>query len=72
MKNETPIRKARRKYEEVHYNERREANKVWGTSVPREFAEELDEFLKENGLSKAKFLYLSHELVKEHYNNKNN
>ena len=72
MKNETPIRKARRKYEEVHYNERREANKVWGTSVPREFAEELDDFLKENGLSKAKFLYLSYELVKEHYNNKNN
>ena len=72
MKNETPIRKARRKYEEVHYNERREANKVWGTSVPREFAEELDEFLKENGLSKAKFLYLSYELAKEHYKNKNN
>ena len=47
MKNETPIRKARRKYEEVHYNERREANKVWGTSVPREFAEMLDDFLKE-------------------------
>ena len=57
MKKETPIRKARRKYEEVHFNERREANKVWGTSVPR---------------SKAKFLYLSYELAKEHYKNKNN
>lgn len=71
MKKETPIRKARRKYEEVHYDERREANKVWGTSVPREFAEELDGFLRENKLSKAKFLYLSYELVKEHYKNKN-
>ena len=71
-KEETPIRKARRKYEEEHFDERREANKVWGTSVPREFAEELDEFLRANNLSKAKFIYLSYELVREHYNNKNN
>ena len=67
LKEETPIRKARRKYEEEHFNERREANKVWGTSVPREFAEELDEFLKQKNLTKAGFLYLSFELVKEHF-----
>ena len=58
-KEETPIRKARRRYEEEHYNERREANKVWGTSVPREFAEELDEFLRKNNITKAGFIYMS-------------
>lgn len=70
MKEETPMRKARRKYEEEHFDERREANKVWGTSVPRGFAEELDEFLKEHNLTKAGFLYMSFEIIKEKYNNK--
>lgn len=69
-KEETPSRKARRKYEEEHFNERREANKVWGTSVPREFAQELDEFLKQHNLSKAGFLYMSFDFIKEHYKKK--
>ena len=47
--------------------ERKEANKVWGTSVPRTFADELDEFLKENNISKAGFLYMSFDLIKEKY-----
>ena len=66
-KEETPIRKARRRYEEEHYNERREANKVWGTSVPRDFAEELDEFLRKNNITKAGFIYMSFDLIKEKY-----
>jgi hypothetical protein len=67
-KEDTPMRISRRKYEEEHFNERREANKVWGTSVPREFANELDDFLKKNNLSKASFLYMSFEIIKEKYN----
>lgn len=70
MKEETPMRKARRKYEEEHFDERRETNKVWGTSVPREFAKEVDEFLRGHNLTKAGFLYMSFELMKEHYKDK--
>ena len=69
-KEDTPSRNSRRKYEKVHFVERKEANKVWGTSVPRTFADELDEFLKENNISKAGFLYMSFDLIKEQYKNK--
>ena len=69
-KEDTPSRNSRRKYEQVHFEERKEANKVWGTSVPREFANELDKFLKEKNISKAGFLYMSFDLIKEKYENK--
>ena len=41
-KEDTPSRNSRRKYEKVHFVERKEANKVWGTSVPRTFADDND------------------------------
>ncbi len=55
-KEDTPERIRRRVYEETHQVERRQANKVWATSVPRAFAEELDEYLLLNGISKVEFL----------------
>ena len=63
MKKETPIRKARRKYEEVHFNERREANKVWGTSVPRQFAEEINEFLSQYGFTKVQLIEAGYKVL---------
>ena len=70
MKNETPIRKARRKYEEVHYNERREANKVWGTSIPRKDAEKIDEFLIKNGLSKVDLIMAGYNYLLQAHSDK--
>ena len=55
-KEDTPQRIVRRKYEAEHATERKEKNKVWGTSIERRFAEEIDEFLKENRLSKVELI----------------
>ena len=68
-KEDTPERIRRRVYEETHQVERRQANKVWATSVPRAFAEELDEYLLLNGISKVEFLRNSfNELKKQRKN----
>ena len=64
-KEDTPMRVTRRKYEETHAKERKENNKVWATSVPRKFAENLDNFLAKYNISKAAFLYMSFDLVKK-------
>lgn len=55
-KEDTPQRIVRRKYETEHAAERKEKNKVWGTSIERGFAEEIDRFLKENRLSKVELI----------------
>ena len=43
---DTQQRIIRRRYEEKHSVERKEKNKVWGTSLGRKYAEEIDAFLK--------------------------
>ncbi len=52
-KKDTPGRLIRRRYEERHKEKRKAQYKVWGTSVSRPFAEEIDAFLKEKGISKV-------------------
>ncbi len=52
-KEDTPRREIRRRYEERHKEQRKEKNRVWGTSIPREYAEEIDEFLRQNNISKV-------------------
>ena len=59
-KESTPIRVARRKYEEKNKEKRDAASKVWGTSLPTELADEINEFLFEHRLSKV-------DLIKEGY-----
>lgn len=43
-------------YEERHKEERKARSLVWGTSVPREKAEEINEFLKQNGYTKVRLI----------------
>ena len=43
----TPMRENRRRYEEKHKEERKAANKVFGTSIPRKDYEEIDELIDE-------------------------
>lgn len=45
-----------KRYEERHKEERKNKNRIWGTSVPRGLAEEIDTFLKKNGYTKVKLI----------------
>ena len=45
-----------KRYEEKHKNERKAKNVVWGTSIPRETAEEVVAFLKKHGYTKVKLI----------------
>ena len=62
---DTPQRIIRRRYEEKHSAERKENTKVWGTSIPRDLAEEIDEFLRQNNISKVDLICAGYESLKK-------
>jgi len=64
---DTPERVIRRKYEETHKEERRQKTKVWGTSIDRADAEEIDAFLERYGLRKLDIIYNGFEVLKKLY-----
>ena len=66
-KPDTPVRKSRRKYEERNKDERKERNKVWGTSIERKYAEEIDEFLARHELTKVALIVAGYEALRELY-----
>ncbi len=45
-----------KRYEERHKEERKAKSMVWGTSVPREKAEQINEFLKRCGYTKVQLI----------------
>lgn len=45
-----------KRYEEKHKEERKAKSIVWGTSVPRQFAEEINEFLSQYGFTKVQLI----------------
>lgn len=45
-----------RRYEEKHKAERKAKCMVWGTSVPREKAEQINDFLKRYGYTKVQLI----------------
>ena len=59
-KESTPLRVARRKYEEKNKEKRDAASKVWGTSLPTELADEINDFCKFYDIHKI-------DLIKEGY-----
>ena len=61
----TPMRENRRRYEEKHKEERKAANKVFGTSIPRKVYEEIDEFLRAHNISKVDLIYAGYEALKQ-------
>ncbi|MBQ7913866.1 MAG: hypothetical protein IJ506_00640 [Clostridia bacterium] len=61
----TPMRETRRRYEEKHKEERKAANKVFGTSIPRKACEEIDDFLKAHNISKVDLIYAGYEALKQ-------
>lgn len=66
-KEDTPERISRRRYEEKNKEERHKKNKVWGTSIEREFSEQIDAFLKEHGLRKVELIYAGFQALQNQY-----
>lgn len=66
-KEDTPLRQRRRKYEERHKEKRKEKSKVWGTSIDREFAEEIDEYLEQHNLRKVELIYVGYKALQSKY-----
>ncbi len=54
-----------KKYEERHREERKAKSLVWGTSVPRKQAEEINAFLIENGYTKVRLIEAGYKTLKE-------
>ena len=69
-KESTPRRAAYNRYETKHAEERKNANKVWGTSIPRPLAEEIDMFLEKNGLSKVALIQFGYVALQQYVANK--
>ena len=66
-KEDTPLRIKRRRYEERNKEERLKKNKVWGTSIERKFAEEIDAFLKEHDLKKVDLIYAGFQALQNQF-----
>ena len=66
-KEDTPVRIIRRRYEEMHREERKKKNKVWGTSIEREFSDKIDAFLKEHDLKKVDLIYAGFQAMQNQY-----
>ena len=45
-----------KRYEEKHKEERKAKYMIWGTSVPRTYAEEINEFLTKYGFTKVQLI----------------
>ena len=63
----TPKAVIDKRYEEKHKDERKARHIVWGTSVYREFAGEINEFLKKNKISKVELIYAGYQALQNQY-----
>lgn len=52
----TPKSVINKRYEDRHREERKAKSMIWGTSVPRKYAEEINEFLKKYGYTKVQLI----------------
>ncbi len=52
-------------YEERHREERKAKSLVWGTSVPRKQAEEINAFLMKNGYTKVRLIEAGYKALLE-------
>ncbi len=66
-KESTPARERKRAYEEKHKDERKAKNKVWGTSIDRKYADEIDEFLARYNITKVAVIAAGYEALRNQY-----
>ena len=64
-KEDTPVRKTRRKYEEKNKEKRKQASGNFGTMIPRDLFEEINEFLAKNHITKVQLIFAGYEALKE-------
>lgn len=64
-KEDTPMRISRRKYEEKNKEKRKQTNAQFSTFIPRTDFEEINSFLKENGMTKVELIYAGYTALKE-------
>lgn len=65
METVTPAKKARRRYEAVHKDERKEATGQFNTRLPRERFEEIGRFLQEHRIRKIDLIYAGYEAMRK-------
>ena len=61
----TPIRQARRKYEEKVKEKRKLASGTFGTMIPRTLFNEINAFLKENNITKVQLVKAGYKALLE-------
>ncbi len=66
-KESTPERERKRIYEEKHKEKRKAKCKVWGTSIDRRFADEIDEFLIKHNITKVAVIAAGFEALRKQY-----
>lgn len=52
----TPKSVINKRYEDKHREERKAKSMIWGTSVPRKYAEEINDFLKKYSYTKVQLI----------------
>lgn len=63
----TPKSVIDKRYEEKHKEERQAAHKVWGTSIDRSIAEEIDQYLEKHKIKKVELIYAGYEALQNQY-----
>ena len=66
----TPIRQARRKYEEKNKEKRKQVSGNFGTLIPRALFNEINAFLKENNITKVQLVKAGYKALLEEKLNK--
>lgn len=61
----TPIRQARRKYEEKNKDKRKQVSGNFGTLIPRALFNEINAFLKETGFTKVQLVKAGYKALLE-------
>ena len=61
----TPIRQARRKYEEKYKEKRKQVSGNFGTLIPRALFDEINAFLKENNITKVQLIKAGYKALLE-------
>ena len=69
-KETTPSRAARRSYEERNKDKRKQTSGNFGTMIPRDLFDEINEFLEKNHIIKVQLIYKGYEALKAEYEKK--
>lgn len=63
----TPKSEIDKKYENKHKEERKARHMVWGTSIDREYAEEINEYLQKHKLTKVELIAAGYKALQNQY-----